>query len=184
MMCAVKYVQVKRVCEFGSKVLEKCHSVQRQILQGHRGSAACHSSAHSQAHPLQSKDHGQLSTSPRGSHSLCRKPGTDPETNANLCSLSLSNQPTTFTEFFFFFFPRPTYIGKAAVTSSFWGHYTYSCLASLLSELRPWTRQHHQACCHKKSKRKSQRDSCPGGLSTRGNLRSFRMTLFRQPAKR
>lgn len=95
--------------------------------------------------------------SPCGSHSLCRRPGTDPETNANLCSLSLSNQPTTFTEFFFLFFPRPTYIGKAAVTSSFWGHYTYSCLASLLSELRPWTRQHHQACFHKKSKRKSER---------------------------
>ena len=64
MMCAVKSVQVKRVCEFGSKVLEKCHSVQSRVLQGHRGSAACHSSAHSQAHPLQSKDHGQLRTSP------------------------------------------------------------------------------------------------------------------------
>lgn len=102
----------------------------------------------------------------------------------SLLSLSLSNQPTTFTEFFFLFFPRPTYIGKAAVTSSFWGHYTYSCPASLLSELRPWTRQHHQACFHKKSKRKSQRDSCPGGLGTRGNLCSFRTTTFRQPAKR
>ena len=134
--------------------------------------------------PLQSKDHGQLSTSPRGSHSLCTRPGTDPGTNANLCSLSLSNQPTTFTDFFFFFFSRPTYIGKAAVTSSFWGHYTYSCLAGLLSELHPWTRQHHQACFHKKSKRKSQRHSCPSGLSTTGNLRSFRTRLFRQPAKR
>ena len=102
MMCAVKYVQVKRVCEFGSEVLEKCHSVQRQILQGHRGSAACHSSAHSQAHPLQSKDHGQLSTSPRGSHSLCRKPGTDPETNANLCSLSLTSQQHSQNFFSFF----------------------------------------------------------------------------------